>query len=562
MSKAQLIKSNFKAVEMFTADIANGIRELEPFLKDAFQNLRRGEAGDQVKSDVVRLFNEWLNRSLLPTIDKATKFTFDTFTKLNKLDNIQRVIKKGLRGLGNLEDLVVEIASEKAKGTPLEDAVVKNIWLAYARQMDAFAVQTAHLIVGRIVMYLVGVNKKAWNEIAVQDIARPFLSLYWNVRSSMSALLPSLYFLNEFDWLYMDDLRRQSLSTEQKRIIHFHEEKLDKALGRLFSELSDRYDYSHVDVDVWKSVYQGFLSPEEVNKLGFVTTPDEIVDLVLDLAGYTQENEKLCNAKILDPACGSGTFLVEAMVRLRRHLETPMKCHYFDFRKPTWETEKDILERIVSCIHGIDIHPFAAFLTSMNLTFQLIDMYSRVKHKYEDFTLSLKVVTHDSLAEKPSIIKMPAETNSRLKEAVERSGKYAELCNERFEFVVGNPPWGAVLKGGAGPLGDRNIKQDYKARFKSAYDKYDIFVLFIERGIQWLEKRGVLGLITQNTWLSMKFGIGIKGIIKNNGRIKYFVDLGTLGHLIFPRWTNYPSLTIFEKGLGEENPMLVEVEKK
>jgi len=243
-------------------------------------------------------------------------------------------------------------------------------------------------------------------------------------------------------------------------------------------------------MDLWKAVYQRFLPPEEINRLGFVTTPDEIVDLILDLVDYRGNIEGLCYKNLLDPACGSGTFLVEALIRLKKHFEIDMPCHKRKPKEPIWIWEKDILERIISNIQGIDIHPFATFLTTVNLTFQLIDIYSRVKHKYPDFTLSFDIVTHDALASKPSIRKIGTYVNSRVKEAAERSKRYAELCGRKFDFVVGNPPWGAVLRGAIGPLGDDEVRKDYKRRFDSAMGKYDIFVLFMERGIKWLNERG------------------------------------------------------------------------
>jgi predicted helicase len=378
----------------------------------------------------------------------------------------------------------------------------------------------------------------------------------------LSDFLPGLYFLNEFDWLYITDTVRQELPQEQKRFLGVVEDRLNIAMGRFFKEICERYDYTEMDMDVWKAVYQKFLSPEEANKLGFVTTPDEIVDLILDLIGYRKDQEGLCRRRILDPACGSGTFLVEALVRLREHLQTKMSCHSLDERKPLWERNKEILENLTSNIYGIDIHPFATFLTTTNLTFQVIENYSNVRHKYPEYSLDFNVVTHDALAKSLPATKPLASANGRLKEAFKRSEKYARLCSQKYHYLVGNPPWGSILKGGIGPLGDKKAKLDYKSRFDSAYDKYDIFVLFLERAIKWTEGDGTVGMITQNTWPSTKFGDGIKKVMRQRASIQYFVDMGTLGGLLFPRRTNYPAITILNIGLSDNEPIVVEVVEK
>ena len=563
MSKAKLTKNNTIAVQMFTADIISCIQDLEPILTDAFESIRKGEVGVGPKELVLKLFDEWLHRTNLPRVETTSEFLQNVFAKWgDKLDRIQLDIRKNLIGLGNLDKLAIEIASDITKGVSISNASRKHLWIAYAPQVRNFVLQTAHLIVCRLLMYLVGVDKKAWKSLVVQHLTDPYLHFYWNLRSSMSDFLPSLYFLNEFDWLYIPETIRQTLSLKQKRALSVHEQKLDRALGRFFAEVGGRYDYTGMDMDVWKAVYQRFLSPEEVNKLGFVTTPDEIVDLILDLIGYTKNKEGLCKEKILDPACGSGTFLVEALVRLRNHLRTPMSCHSIDDRKPAWERDREMLEKIMSNIYGIDIHPFATFLTTTNLTFQLIETYSKVRHKYPEYTLEFNVVTHNALAEIPSITKIAPSINARLKEAVKRSKKYAKFCREKFHYVVGNPPWGSILKGGIGPLGDKKTKLDYKKRFESAFDKYDIFVLFMERAIKWIEDGGLIGMITQNTWSSAKFGEGIKKVIRKRVSIKYFIDLGMLGHIIFPQKTNYPAINVLIDDFSKQKPIVVEVAEK
>jgi type I restriction-modification system DNA methylase subunit len=563
MSKAKLTKNNTTAVQMFTADIINCIQDLEPLLQDAFESIRNGEVGVAPKELALKLFDEWLHRSNLPRVEITSDFLKKVFTKWeDKLDRIQLDIRKNLIGLGNLDKLAIEIASDVTEGISIYNASLKHLWIAYAPQVRNFVLQTAHLIVCRLLMYLIGVDKKAWKPLVVQDLTNPYLRFYWDLRSSMSDFLPALYFLNEFDWLYISEAERQSLSLEQKRILRVHEQKLDRAVGRFLREVGGRYDYIGMDMDVWKAVYQRFLSPEEVNKLGFVTTPDEIVELILDLIGYTKNKEGLCKETILDPACGSGTFLVEALVRLRDHLETSMSCHDIDDRKATWERDKEMLEKITSNIYGIDVHPFATFLTTTNLTFQLIETYSRVRHKYPEYPLEFNIVTHDALAEISSVTKLAPGINARLGEAVKRSEKYTKFCHKKFHYVVGNPPWGSILKGGIGTLGDKKTKLDYKKRFESAFDKYDIYVLFMERAIKWIEDGGSIGMITQNTWPSSKFGEGIKKAIRKRVGIKYFIDLSTLGNIIFPQKTNYPAIAILTDDFSKQKPVLVEVTEK
>jgi hypothetical protein len=559
MDKITLKKDEVIAVNMFTADMENMIRSLSDVLIEIFNAFKNGECGEHVKDITLKLFNEWLTRSLLPTVEEAKKVMASTIEKAGDVDTAQKLLRKKLPTFKNIDKIVAEIMADSKRGNLLEKVVSTHIWTLYSQQTEAFCVQTAHLIVGRLLMLHVGVDKGAWKPLTVQNnLPTPYLTFYWTSRSALSEFLPTIYNLNELDWLYIPDTIKQGLEKMELSTLKFYEEKLDKYIARTDATLT-KYDYSLVDVDLWKAVYQRFLPREEINKLGFVTTPDEIVDLILDLIGYKENVQGLCNKSLLDPACGSGTFLVEALLRLKKHFELDLPCHKRKQDSPTWIFEKNFLERVMLNINGIDIHPFATFLTTLNLTFQLIDVYSLVKHKYPDFSLSFNIVTHDALVSKPKIREIGAYLNSRLKEASQRSRKYAQLCDRKFDFVVGNPPWGAVLRGNIGPLGSDEKRKYYKKHFKSAIGKYDIFVLFLERGVEWLKDKGILGMITQVTYVSQAFGKGIQNVIKKTAALKYFIDLSKLGHIIFPGWTNYPAITVLQKGERQREIILVEV---
>ena len=80
----------------------------------------------------------------------------------------------------------------------------------------------------------------------------------------------------------------------------------------------DGYFFGQVDVDVWRNVYQHYLPEEERQKIGGFYTPDELIDLVLDLAEYVPASEGLCRLSFIDPACGSGAFVANALARLLR----------------------------------------------------------------------------------------------------------------------------------------------------------------------------------------------------------------------------------------------------
>jgi type I restriction-modification system DNA methylase subunit len=594
MSSGKLSVSKDKPhiIESFVSSLNDSLEEVQKPLRRLFDAFRKGEIGGRPREIALELFDEWSYRSMLPTLNETREFVCNVIKSNRRLENgfIMIDVDKVSRELKDklpFDSEAVEMFAnstvatlmksvgvlkwseelEKKFDEVLHAAVDENIWGVYDTTVNTFILQTAHIIVGRILLYLIGVDKGVIDEIPLPKSDKPFLKLNHEIRENLEKLFPEIYALSEFDWWYVPDVYRETIeSEEQRKLLSNIEEELDKVLSRIFKILGT-YDFSLIDRDVWKEVYLKFLPEVERRKLGFVPTPDEIVELILDLVGYTENAPELCKKKLLDPACGSGTFLVEAVRRLRKHLESEMPCHreLYDKRLPDWERKKRMLDIISESIYGIDIHPFATFLTTLNIIFQLLDLYVDVKHYYPDYRLHLRIVTHDALIVEMSLLNEIAETgNSRLREAMRRSKEFVEILKQRFDYVVGNPPWGGVLRGKLGPLGDERKREEYKRKFKSAAGKFDIYVLFMERGLRWLKDEGILGMITQITYLDSGFGEGIRKYIADNATILYLVDLSEFGDVIFPDFTNYPAITVVKKAKssGDVKILKIKVSKK
>jgi hypothetical protein len=217
----------------------------------------------------------------------------------------------------------------------------------------------------------------------------------------MESFLPSVYRLGEFDWWLVTDDKRAALKPIQRSALRGYDKEQNGILSRSLRMLN-AYAFSQVDVDVWRNVYQSYLPPEERQRLGGFYTPDELVDLVLDLSGYVPEAAGLCERSYIDPACGSGAFVAACLSRLLAHMQRDMPCHSGEGgrRVPQWKKAEAILQRVSTNLHAVDIHPFAAFLTTLNVTFLVLPLYVLVRGRNQDFVLDLRIFSADSL-EKP-----------------------------------------------------------------------------------------------------------------------------------------------------------------
>jgi hypothetical protein len=118
-----------------------------------------------------------------------------------------------------------------------------------------------------------------------------------------------------------------------------------RAAGALLERLA-KYDLTNLDEDILKSLYQELVDPEARHDLGEYYTPDWLAELIVEKV--VDESNK----SVLDPACGSGTFLAAA---IRRKKELLRKS------KP-----RERLDTILNTVKGIDVHPLAVILSRTN----------------------------------------------------------------------------------------------------------------------------------------------------------------------------------------------------
>jgi len=129
---------------------------------------------------------------------------------------------------------------------------------------------------------------------------------------------------------------------------------------RLINTLA-AYDFTRAGQDLLKGLYQELVDPEARHDLGEYYTPDWLAEYILSEELKLQENP---NLSVLDPACGSGTFLFTA-IRLIR-----------DGMARRGEDEFDTLLHILNSVMGVDVHPVAVAIARTNYLLALGDLIS------------------------------------------------------------------------------------------------------------------------------------------------------------------------------------------
>jgi hypothetical protein len=142
-----------------------------------------------------------------------------------------------------------------------------------------------------------------------------------------------------------------------------------QVLDSIFKRLEE-FDWSKLDQDLLKMLYQELVDPEDRSGLGEFYTPDWLAELILEDIGYKA-------GVLLDPACGSGTFLFSAINRLRDQ----------------GLAGKKLVKYVMESIIGLDVHPVAVLMAKANV---LLALAPELKSK-RDFDLQLRVYMADTL---------------------------------------------------------------------------------------------------------------------------------------------------------------------
>ena len=167
-------------------------------------------------------------------------------------------------------------------------------------------------------------------------------------------------------------------------------------LVRRIALQTGRFRLRDVQTDVLKGLYESLVDPEQRHDLGEYYTPDWLAQRMC-----AQAIESPLEQRVLDPACGSGTFLFHAVRRVLAAADA------------AGLSSRQAVERASRCVFGIDVHPVAVQIA--RVTFLLALGEERLRQRPSELTIpvylgdSLQWNTQGLLADKEVLIEVPGE---------------------------------------------------------------------------------------------------------------------------------------------------------
>ena len=385
-----------------------------------------------------------------------------------------------------------------------------------------------------------------------------------------------------YDWLndrfrvINEDFNGEIFKPHLSETVRIDSEVLARVIKRLYPPKSP-YRFDVLGVELLGSVYERYLGntlhvtakqvhlepKPEVRKAGGVYyTPQYIVDYIVQntvgklIDGKTPKQiERL---RILDPACGSGSFLIGAFQYIIDHHVRYLTEHPREARsnplfpdgsggyRLSVQAKANILK---NNLYGIDIDPQAVEITMMSLYLKVLEGEHSLFPPKQHILPELK---HNIICGN-SLIGLDVYDQGTLFGDVEQARINAfdwdaefpvTLKAGGFDAIIGNPPYVRIqaMKEWA-PFEVDFYKRKYKT---AASGNYDIYVVFVEKALELLDKEGRLGFIVPNTFFTSKYGEPLRSLIATGSYLSQIVHFGD--QQVFEGATTYTCLMFLDKG--------------
>jgi adenine-specific DNA-methyltransferase len=298
--------------------------------------------------------------------------------------------------------------------------------------------------------------------------------------------------------------------------LEYEDSFLKTVIGELYKNTKGiRYNFAKINADVLGSIYEQYLGQiqqgdaknSKRKQQGIYYTPRYIVDFIVRNAVLEPSKNKpaheIAKLRILDPACGSGSFLTRAFEAIDSSL-----------RKQGWDDAGTRLTVTPQCIYGVDLDDEAVEIAQLNLLLRMV--YQR--ELLPNLTNNIEC-GNSLLYGEPEKLEKVFGSQWKDRRPFDWYGRFSKVFGGGgFDAIIGNPPY----------IKEYVDKSAFDGLHDSPYyqGKTDIWTLFACQAIDHLKDGGYFSFIAPNSWLTNAGASIFRDKILSEGEVISFIDFG------------------------------------
>ena len=297
------------------------------------------------------------------------------------------------------------------------------------------------------------------------------------------------------------DLFSDDLISESNKITNRHIEILNDFFHgtdlKSGQQIFWPYDFSYIPIETISAIYEHFLKDRDQKDSAFYT-PRFLVELLLD--GALERFSTLLGKKFLDPACGSGIFLVGLFNRIAEEWKQANPTAKYDRRA------RELLLLLQQCLFGIDKNPTACRITAFSLNLAYLNQLRPSDiQRLQTKRGALPRLVFDPESEDGTPKRREPQGNIHCADFFQEHGQFPL----GVDLVLGNPPWGSIASDGTAaskwcvknekPLPDKQIAVAFIWKAATHTSEYGRVCFVLPHGT--LVNHGPKALEFQKTWV-------------------------------------------------------------
>lgn len=503
------------------------------------------------------------------TVCQIYTFTIDEY--LSKFEQIDSVLSR--------ENLLKEEFHLAGKSTPVDEAFAKDLKIVrleigseLARAVPGISTQDLNFFTQTIINRILFIRVCEARNLEKDGILKDFKSVgFWESFSNSSYGR----FYEKYDGpLFKNDDDLKKITIPDHAFDHFLSLLYEPSPYRFdvisLQSISDFYElFLGFQLNIGKNGNVTDVKKIDAPKEGTVTTPQPIVKQVIETALNCKKIEghnvhDVLKLKLLDPACGSGTFLINAFDYLeaisiqnnskfwKKKTDGHVKCQGRAIL--SIDGRKKIIE---NCLYGVDISREAVEVAKLSLSLRVIDGYDTDDFEKAGLTGSFllqgigenikcgnTLVSDDIFSRYPAFISS-AEEQVRTN-VFNWDKEFPTIVGHGgFDFVIGNPPYVEVV--------NYNKSMPTMAQYiKEAYDtcstgKIDLSIPFIHKSLDLLSNDGRLVFIVQKRFFKADYGNKLRELLVSSGCLNSVYDFE--GQEVFDGLNTYVCILVCDKSI-------------